>query len=163
MITQGKISKNKNRKSSHRKNALYIICKYIYIYAYIRLTYTYKIILHAPIPYINNVYQVIFLWNFCPSSMDSFLFQVPHAFWWEANICTCMSSCFLPVILFILNIIIILSIIIIICYYHDCYTIHIRLSTFKVESIQANHVFGGFFVQAHCMLVRMDCTEVAHG
>lgn len=34
---------------------------------------------------------------------------------------------------------------------------------FKVESIEANRVFGGFLVQAHCMLVTVDCTEVVHG
>ena len=31
---------------------------------------------------------------------------------------------------------------------------------FKVESIEANRAFGGFLVQAHCMLVTVDCTEV---
>ena len=34
---------------------------------------------------------------------------------------------------------------------------------FKVESIEANRAFGGFLVQAHCMLVTVDCTEVVHG
>ena len=38
--------------------------------------------------------------------------------------------------------------------------IHIRLFMFKVESIEA---IGGFLVQAHCMLVTVDCTEVVHG
>ena len=42
------------------------------------------------------------------------------------------------------------------------YTVHIRLSMFKVEGIEANRVFGGFLVQAHCMLVTVDCTEVVH-
>ncbi len=79
MIIQGKMSKNKNRKSFHLKDAW-----------------------HNDISNtVNNLYQVIFLWNFCSSSLDSFLFQVPHAFWWEAwaeahrgNTCTCVSSFF---------------------------------------------------------------------